>query len=838
MSVGVEGLTIRYDEESRDGTYICGFWMPSSWRDQLSPQYQNLKGFVIRWEYMLWPLSWHHGATNTVERNRPRLNAESWIYYYENAYKPPKTALAIRCYVVPDCNVDAKIKCNYVYGTFLSATWPDWVGSPEVYIVETNQPAKPSVPTVTLRSDGVTADIKVNGYQPDTPIYNQYAAALEFQIMNLARPNNPYSVYGYSIKKQTDYLEPLDMAAVTTLAQDNKYKVRSRAWIVNSSNPNVKYNCSEWTEWTNKILTKPSAPTMIYVEAKSETAILVSLVPIGRKDSSQPPADLSIVIEYTKEKDYFENNAQGVSSVTIKDKWYTELTGLEAGNKWYIRAKYTNSGGESGYSPIITAITGKIPSEPTTWSLTTTAHAGEDLALYWTHNSEDASTQSMAQVSMTVDGQTNIVTVETPERKEDKVYNYIIPAGTYQEGATVKWKVRTRGVLVTGGTGNDGYSDWSIERTINIYAQPTSRLYLENGDTVRAYPLNFVAEITPRTQQPIGYSLTITANEDYTIVGNDGTDQIISKGTTVYNRYENINHITVADPGYLLKVSLYPADLRLGNNASYTANIEVSMNVGLVASSSMTFTTKIPSSEVVPQSRMGYDPSTYSVRLIPYATNAAGDQLAENRVLSVYRMEYNGEFTLIQDGVENNASTVVTDMHPSLSRAKYRIVAIDTETGDVDFGDMAPYPIDESSIIIQWNGKAQTIDAEGMENLTQDSIAQPIFSGITLKLPYNINIQESNTKDVSFVQYIGRKRPVSYYGTQLGEKSTWSCSISKKDEETLQKLRELAIWTDNVYVREPSGMGYNASVEVSFSKSYNETTIPVTINITRVEGGP
>ena len=106
-----------------------------------------------------------------------------------------------------------------------------------------------------------------------------------------------------------------------------------------------------------------------------------------------------------------------------------------------------------------------------------------------------------------------------------------------------------------------------------------------------------------------------------------------------------------------------------------------------------------------------------------------------------------------------------------------------------------------------------------------------------LKLPYNIDVSDSHSLDVSLVSYIGRKRPVSYYGTQLGQTSTWNLEIVKNDKETLYGLRRLAIYMGDVYVREPSGSGYWASISVSFSQTHCEMTIPVTLNITRVEGG-
>ena len=90
---------------------------------------------------------------------------------------------------------------------------------------------------------------------------------------------------------------------------------------------------------------------------------------------------------------------------------------------------------------------------------------------------------------------------------------------------------------------------------------------------------------------------------------------------------------------------------------------------------------------------------------------------------------------------------------------------------------------------------------------------------------------------MSLVKYIGRSHPVSYYGTQLGVSSTWNVEIEKKDKNTLYALRRLSLYRGDVYVREPSGSGYWANISVSFSQTHCNMTIPVTLKITRVEGG-
>lgn len=200
--------------------------------------------------------------------------------------------------------------------------------------------------------------------------------------------------------------------------------------------------------------------------------------------------------------------------------------------------------------------------------------------------------------------------------------------------------------------------------------------------------------------------------------------------------------------------------------------------------------------------------------------------------LAVYRREFDGSYTELARDIDNTKNTYITDPHPALDYARYRIVATTDSTGAVSYYDMPGFPIMEKAVIIQWNEDWTNFDVA--DNTMP---AQPPWSGSRLRLPYNIDVSDNYGVDVSLVAYAGRKRPVTYYGTQLGETSTWNTTIPKDDEETLYALRRLAIWTGDCYVREPSGTGYWANVTVSFSQKHLDMTIPVTLNIKRVEGG-
>ena len=145
---------------------------------------------------------------------------------------------------------------------------------------------------------------------------------------------------------------------------------------------------------------------------------------------------------------------------------------------------------------------------------------------------------------------------------------------------------------------------------------------------------------------------------------------------------------------------------------------------------------------------------------------------------------------------------------------------------------MPAYALGIKSVIIQWDetwSDLTVIDGNVTDDIT--------WAGSMLKLPYNIDVSENNTIDVSLINYVGRSHPVSYYGTHLGVSATWNTDIPKSDKNTLYGLRRLAIYTGDVYVREPSGSGYWANISVSFSQKHRQMVIPVTLQIKRVEGG-
>lgn len=594
-----------------------------------------------------------------------------------------------------------------------------------------------------------------------------------------------------------------------TVSPGHLYKVEAQLENKNSE------LLSEWSAPSDNYSSGPSATTgTLTAKAISESSVRLSWGPATNAKTYE--------VEYTTNKDYFDASTEVQSiSVGASDNPHAILTGLTSGKNWFFRVRAVSDGTNSKWTdPPVSVKVGTVPIAPTTWSSTVTAEVGEDVTLYWVHNSEDGSTETTANLSITIGGSTTITAVKNTNG--DATSFYKVSTSGYTEGTTITWKVQTKGIL-------DGYSPWSAERNITVYAPPTVSLALKDSSdtqisTMVSYPLKITGEAGPNTQTPVGYHLSVVSADAYLTTDDMGNYKMINAGDEVFSKYYNTNNSSFSE-------SLSANDVNLDNGHSYTAILTVAMNSGLTGSSEATFNTSWSETLFIPNAEIAIDRLNMSAYIKPYCKDDT-NTLLPNYKLSVYRREYDGTFTEIITGLNNVDKSFVTDPHPSLDYARYRIVAMNEETGAITYYDAPGVYFGITSVIIQWDEQWRDFDlnAEGIP-------AEPTHTGSMLFLNYNIDVADDYETDSSLVKYIGRDYPVSYYGTQKGMTSTWDVEIPKTDKDTLYAIRRLAIWMGDVYVREPSGTGYWARVSVSYNTRHRELTIPVSFRITRVEGG-
>lgn len=745
--------------------------------------------YDMRWEYSTGDGHWwkdYDGTNYTTTSNKQYL------------YSIPSGAKKVRFSVRAVAKKYKKNKKEIPY--FTTTSWTTWKEHTVTTTVE--KPDKPSAPSVSIEKYKLTAEMD----NMDSKIVR-----VKFEIVK--NDNTRHAIQTVDVTRQ-------HAAYSTTISAGYEYKARCKVAIKDSSS----YLWSEWSDYSDNQKSIPAASKGFKeYYALSSTSVYLDWYNVSNATSYE--------VEYTTKKSYFDSSNE-VSSMTVKadnNIGHAEVTGLESGEKYFFRVRAVNAQGESAWTEIVSVVVGKKPSAPTTWSSTTTVIVGEELTLYWVHNSEDGSSQRYGEVEVTVNGLTNTYTVKNDfnnEETKDKTSSYVIDTTQYTEGVTIKWRVRTCGITKE-------YSEWSIERTVDVYAPPVLTIKTNtvdgiNPDYLTQLPLYVIASAEPYTQSPIGYHLSITATESYETVDNVGNVKMVSAGDEVFSKFYDINTI--------LHVGLSAGDLSLYNNITYTITCTVSMDSGLTAVASTDITVAWEDEIYEPNAGIVVDENLLTATIAPYCDDGEGN-LFEDVVLSVYRREFDGKFTEIMHDVPNNGSTYFTDPHPALDFARYRIVAKSTNTGSVSYYDAPGIPVGGIAAIIQWDEEWHEFDVTEDDADVEDEVAEPTWTGSVLKLPYNIDVSDATSPDVELVEYIGRSHPVSYYGTQVGSTSNWSMEIPKSDKETLYALRRLSIWMGDVYVREPSGSGYWANVKVSFDQKHKAVTIPITLSITRVEGG-
>lgn len=718
---------------------------------------------------------------------------------------------------------------------------------------ESKEPAEPATPTVTM--NGLKLRAELSTYDTNTKI-------VQFSLIQIPATGSPK---GYkTLRAEVKY----DAAAVEfTVAAGSFYKVHARGLrptkssalktLLSDVTSKKDVEFGPWSQYSEAVGTVPAAPKSI----KSHKILSADSL---RIDWAASATATGYEIEYTTNKDYFDSSDQTTTQTQESTTTHREITGLEAG-KYFFRVRAKNDVGDSGWTPIYSATVGTAPSAPTTWSETTTALLTESVNLYWMHNSEDGSSQTKAEVEITVGSDaakkfspTKLSTDETSSYYTCRPVKYtnddILDSGgdtlldskgnviyseaqsNFPEGTVVKWRVRTQGALV------GSWGPWSAQRSVIFYAPPGMILRLDDSyddvidrrvQSVRSYPIHVRASVEPSTQKAIGYDVSIIAGESYSTTDEDGTERFIGEGETIYSKY--ISSTKGSENEFVHDIKA--GDIALEDGVSYIITVTAAMDSGLTAEDNYMFKVIWDDIELGPNAEIQFDEDTYCAYIHPYCVDGSGERV-DNVKLSVYRREYDGSFTLIEDDIDNGDATNVTDPHPALDYARYRIVARSEETGQIGYYDPPGLPVGITSIIIQWDEKWSNLNLDNDDLMeTNTWTEEPVWTGSLVKFPYNIGISADYSMDVSLVEYIGRKHPVSYYGTQLGESASWTAEIPRNDAETLYQLRRLAIYPGNCYVREPSGSGYWAQVTPSFSKSYDNMVIPVTLKVTRVEGG-
>lgn len=765
----------------------------------------NTDHYKVKWEYNTGQGGWRVGSDGDVQ-------------YKQSEYSAPEQAKKVRISIKPIAKNNSKGK----------AYWTDGEWEKAEYDYSNNPPGLIGPPNFDIDSNNkLTAE-----YTSITPLENLNADSIELAI------------YQNDTTKYRTVTAPIVVVETDTgyfkyecqVDPGFRYKIRARA----VRNTDIT---GGWSDYTENIYSTPVAPSEISILRTQKFVEQGTTVYTAFIEWPEVPSAKVYTVQYSTDEtfqinvnEYTTQEGEGPRAI---------ITDMELGHDYYFRVYSVNDKGRSvDYTPVKKLSIGSKPAAPTTYSNTTKGIVGEDIKIYWVHNSTDGSLETRANIQFTIydlahpelQPLTKYLTIENdrPEEEKDKTSVYIINTNDPEwssviDGCLIKWKVRTAGV-------SDEWSDWSIEREINIYTKPTVTIGLIDDENisiedVHGFPFYISILARPTTQVPISYYIEILANSSYETIDDFGKIKMVSAGDTIYQKYYDPQ-----DNPWSFLLEMTPSNIDLEPDAEYIINVTVSMDSGLSATNTLTFTAFFEDLFYDVFADVIINKETLEAAIHPYCYQFDDNEnksLVENCKLAVYRHEYDGTFVEIAKELDNIDGLYVTDPHPSLDYARYRIVAKLNSTGSITYGDVTPVKIGETSLVIQWAEKWEKF----MASDDGSGMVETPWSGSMLKLPYNVDVNESRNIDVSLIEYAGRKRPVSYYGTQIREGATLSSTIPKDDKEILYALRRLSIWDNDVYIREPSGVGYWAAISVSYDLKHSDVVIPVSITVKRVEGG-
>ena len=754
-------------------------------------------GYQVNWDYDTGAGGWRIGSHGTTGDK-------------QSEYTAPESAKKVRVSITP-----------------FSESWSGGQTATREYSFSNNPPGLPPSPDYSIDNHNVLTceftniDVDINADSIEVAIYQD-------------------DIYKYKTGTATINQEARYCKFTADVDPGHKYKVRVRA---------VRGTIyGGWSDYTDNDYSLPVAPENITYLISKVISEQLSREYAVQVEWTEAPSAKTYLVEWATNIEYFDTGQASSQQTEESDGTKLLISNIDIGHTYYFRVASVNEKGHSiEYTPIKSVAVGTRPSAPTTWSNINSCVLGEDLNLYWVHNSTDGSLESYARIRFLVIDSAHpelepleiikVIPNTKPEEERDQTSVYKINTDdpdwvTVGEGYIIKWKVQTAGVT-------SEYSEWSIEREINVYSKPEITLDILNESAVsiteiNSYPFYISVLATPPSQIPLSYYIEVVSNQSYQTVDELGNIKYVSAGDKIYQKYYDPQ-----DNPWRFLLEMTPGIIDLDNGIEYSVNVTLSMNSGLTAKASIDFNVNFEELYYDVFGEIFYNKDTYETSIHPWCNKFEDENneivpvLADDCVLSVYRKEYDGTFTEIQKKKKNNSDVYITDPHPSLDYARYRVVARDNSTGAISYSDIPPLKIGETSIIIQWSEKWTPFNTDDNSN----GVVEPNWSGSLLKLPYNVSVSDNRSVDVSLVKYSGRKRPVSYYGTQLSESSSWTVDIPKDDKETLYALRRLSMWTGDVYVREPSGTGYWATINVSYSIKYLDVKIPVSLTVTRVEGG-
>jgi len=415
------------------------------------------------------------------------------------------------------------------------------------------------------------------------------------------------------------------------------------------------------------------------------------------------------------------------------------------------------------------------PNAPTQLSPSGGAHdADNELTLSWKHNPVDTTAQTKYDLRYRTDGGSwTTVSATTSTRSRT------ISAGTFTNGTTVEWQVRTYGSYATA----PAYSPWSTSAFLTMSAAPSAGITTPTSSVTQARTMVEWTYFDPESTAQAGWQVRL-----YSAGGGTILEEQSGSG----------------DQTSVMLTTL------LGDGDTYEVGVMVQDGDGLWSLEEVqpfTVTYLLPPTPILTTE---WDPATAAMWIgIENPTPGAGEETPSHNEL--WRSLDGSLFELIDDNLPLNAT--VTDYIPAIGAENTYVVVTMTELGAKSMSEpLTVTPPNEGTWF--WINGGQSFATQA-------------------RIRYNPSRGRSFSRGKTLNVYAGREYPVETAGEQRTRDIDLSALLLGVDDSTIEQLEEVADLPAPLCLRLPTGSRIYVSLESTTSTS-SGTGESVNLKMTQV----
>ncbi len=584
-----------------------------------------------------------------------------------------------------------------------------------------NPPAAPGTPTVTRTSDtqhGLTWTTNATT-----------AAPYGSQKILRSTDGGSYATVATVSGSATSYTD-------TSTSADHRYTWQVQA--VNAAGAAAPAASAAWQ-------TTPAAPTNAVATKTPAGDITITWT-----NTTRLTATTSLEVQHSTDGGTTWAALATLSSGTTTTYTHT-APGTSTSHTYQVRADSTV--GATLYSGFAVSNTVSTPTPPNAPSGMNPNGGYTDLAnptiLTWVHNPTDGSTQSAFEVQHRVAGGS---TWTTTGQTTSGASSWTLPGGTYANGQTVEWQVRTWGQL----TGSADYSPWSASATIQGSSTPTVTISSPTAGTVTG------SSSVTVTWAYFQAESVAQAAWKVTLLDGGGTVLTILSGTGTAS--------TATLDG-------------LTNGASYTIEVDTQSATGLWAASAtvaVTFSFAPPANVDVIAT---FDVASGAITVSLYPEAYDGTTTLQQTGAYIQRSVDGGlTWVRLNSSPLDPAATVLDTTAPTDGSALYRVIALSSAPSQ---STGTPAQVDTGSTV--W---CYLSTSDGYSTVTR--MRQSVLTTRSVQL------------DQATQYFEGRALPVLYSGTAVTSSLAVS-ALLMDDSSTSGDLEALELTPGPFLWRDPTG---------------------------------